>query len=682
MHTHFPRLLLLATIHPLLCIAATDDNLYAELPVVLSASRLDQPTSEAPLAVTIIDRDTIAASGARTIPDVLRLVPGMIVGNSANEFGDEPKIVVAYHGHTDQYSRQMQVLIDGRSIYEPMLGGVNWNMLPINLEDIERIEVTRGPNASSYGSNSFLAVINVITRHAAEDIGQLFKASAGNHDIVDLTYRFGGQQDDVDYRITVSTQNDDGQDTVNGTANHDDAAAKAIDYRIDYQLSNAQQLTYQGAYGQTTLDADQNYASGGIKPVRDSDNMNAYQFLKFENIIDDENSFVLQYYYNLLDKSDQSTSRPVVPGAPFDTFTLPLDFSLKSARHNVEFTHDLQPTEDVRLIWGLGAQRDTGQSAFLLGTTDELSRRIYRLFSNVEWHLGDKDILNIGIQYEHNQSIAAATSPRLSYIHKFTPRHSVRLGVSKSTRSPFITEEHSNTSLMQELTSGGVATGIILRDVQLLPAPDLDNEIIISRDIGYYGRYLNDDLLFNTRIFRDTISHLVRLSPVSNPPGDNLDSDADTYINDNSTIVSGIEAEIDFYLDPTLRVTSSGTVMDIKINDPVPNLRSIDYQQSAPDKTAAVIIMKNFNERYSSSMGFYYVGNFSWIDAHNSVPNQYRKLDIKLSRHFHSNGDKATLSLVLQNLLEDYNNYDSTPDNGPVLEQNLTAYLEFRLRLK
>lgn len=190
---------------------AVNDDPFFEMPVVLSASRLAQPISETPVAVTSIDRELIEASGARSIPDILRLVPGMIVGYSANEWGEEAKTVVSYQGHTDQYSRRMQVLIDGRSIYEPLLGGVAWNMLPINIDDIERIEVVRGPNASTFGSNSFLGVVNIITRHAAEDPGHFVKANAGNHGIRDLTYRFGGNEGDLNYRITLSTQNDDGQ---------------------------------------------------------------------------------------------------------------------------------------------------------------------------------------------------------------------------------------------------------------------------------------------------------------------------------------------------------------------------------------------------------------------------------------------------------------------------------------
>ena len=658
-------------------------DLFFEMPVVLSASRLEQPASETPIAVSTIDRQMIEASGARTIPDVLRLVPGIIVGHSANEFGDEPKIVVAYHGHTDQFSRQMQVLIDGRSVYEPMSGGVAWNMLPINLEDIERIEVSRGPNTSSYGSNSFQAVINIITRQAIEDQGHLVKTSIGNHDIADITYRFGNSVGDLDYRVTLATQNDDGQDRADGLDNFDDVSANAIDYRMDYQIDSRSQFTYQGGYSLTDINADENYASSGIKPKRVVDNTNAYQYLRYENNFNDNNSYVVQYYYNLLDKNDKSVSKVVDPVIA-DPFTLPLDFSIKSQRHNLEFTYYSQATNDLRLISGLSAQLDLGQSDYFLGTNDILRREIYRAFTNIEWHVSSADILNFGILVEKNVTIGTDASPRLSYIHKFNPRHSLRLGVSTATRSPFITEEHGNISLMHELTLGGVPTGFTLLDQQQIPSPDLVNEQIISRDIGYYGRFFNDDLLFNIRAFRDTTRHLIRLEhniPAANDtvPGDGV---TDIYVNDNSTITSGIEAEIDAYIDTSMRIVASATYLDIEGNDPVPDGRTEDYIDSAPRKSASVLAIKQFNEKYTGSAGFYYVGNFSWIDAHSRGPNQYRKLDMRITRHMRLNGDNATLSLVLQNLLDEYTDYDRYPDNGPLLEQNLTAYIDFKILIR
>ena len=136
-------------------ISDDDDELFFEMPVVLSSNRLEQPISDAAVSITVIDRETIESSGARTIPEVLRLVPGMQVGYSGNEFGSEPKYVVAYHGHSDEYSKQMQVLIDGRSIHEPFIGGINWKAVPVNISDIERIEVSRGPNMATYGAKQF-----------------------------------------------------------------------------------------------------------------------------------------------------------------------------------------------------------------------------------------------------------------------------------------------------------------------------------------------------------------------------------------------------------------------------------------------------------------------------------------------------------------------------------------------
>ncbi len=135
----------------------TSENYYfQEMPVVLTASRLSQPLSEAPSAITVLDRDMIKASGFRTVPELMQLVPGMYVG-----YVDGNTPVLSLHNSTDQYSRQMQVLINGRSVYMPPLGGVDWADLPLLFDDIERIEVVRGPSSASHGTNSFYGVITL-----------------------------------------------------------------------------------------------------------------------------------------------------------------------------------------------------------------------------------------------------------------------------------------------------------------------------------------------------------------------------------------------------------------------------------------------------------------------------------------------------------------------------------------
>lgn len=106
---------------------------------VLSASRLDQPIMDAPNAITVLDRATIEASGYTRISDLFRLVPGMYVGHSKGWFHN------VTHTMADEFARRMQVLVDGRSVYLPSIGGVRWDTLPLSIDDIERIEVVRVP---------------------------------------------------------------------------------------------------------------------------------------------------------------------------------------------------------------------------------------------------------------------------------------------------------------------------------------------------------------------------------------------------------------------------------------------------------------------------------------------------------------------------------------------------------
>ena len=140
-------------------IAAADESIYfSELPVVASVSRLPQRLADAPTAVTVIDRDMIKASGVRDLNDVFRLVPGFQTYPHTTE-----PARASYHGLNDEdYSPRVQVLIDGRSMYSPLFGnGVNWATIPVALDDIERVEVVRGTNSVSYGSNAFLGVTNI-----------------------------------------------------------------------------------------------------------------------------------------------------------------------------------------------------------------------------------------------------------------------------------------------------------------------------------------------------------------------------------------------------------------------------------------------------------------------------------------------------------------------------------------
>lgn len=166
--------------------AITEAAFLDEMPVVLSVSRMSQPLNEAPAAVTVIDSEMIRASGFRDIPDLLRLVPGFSVAYTRDNTW-----AAGYHGLGDAFSRRFQVLVDGRSIYSPHYGAVYWTDLPLSIDDIERIEVVRGPNAAIHGANAFAAVINIITKTAAQVQGESVSLQFGEQDMRGFTVRHG-----------------------------------------------------------------------------------------------------------------------------------------------------------------------------------------------------------------------------------------------------------------------------------------------------------------------------------------------------------------------------------------------------------------------------------------------------------------------------------------------------------
>ena len=142
-----------------------DENAFLiDIPTVTSATRLTQHLSDAPVSMTVIDRATIQASGAQNLPDIFRLVPGFQVAHVNTN-----KYAVTYHGHSDDFPRRLEVMVDGRSVYMPLISSPDWTSLGLHIDDIEKIEIVRGSNTAKHGSNAFLGAINIITRHPSTE---------------------------------------------------------------------------------------------------------------------------------------------------------------------------------------------------------------------------------------------------------------------------------------------------------------------------------------------------------------------------------------------------------------------------------------------------------------------------------------------------------------------------------
>ncbi len=163
---------------------------------VTTASKEPSPAFRLPAAVTVVTADDIRRSGATNIPDVLRLVPGVEVAQI-----DSAKWAIGIRGFQGRLSKSVLVLIDGRSVYTPLFAGVYWEMQDMMLEDIDRIEVIRGPGATVWGSNAINGVINIITRDARETRGTLVSAGGGNVEQGFVNARYGDGTDKFSYRV-------------------------------------------------------------------------------------------------------------------------------------------------------------------------------------------------------------------------------------------------------------------------------------------------------------------------------------------------------------------------------------------------------------------------------------------------------------------------------------------------
>tara|TARA_R110002051_G_scaffold140454_5_gene213342 strand:+ start:36177 stop:38204 length:2028 start_codon:yes stop_codon:yes gene_type:complete len=191
--------------------------------------------------MTVIDRELIRATGARDIPEILRLVPGMKIG-----YLDGTRANANYHGTNTTEARRMQVLVDGRSVYRPGLATVDWSDIPLAVEDIERIEVFRGPNTVTYGANALMGVINIISTRPELSQGTRLKVTQGNRGVKDLYGSQGFEFGNSLARLSVFGKEDTGFDSDDdGNDFRDGRRLNAVNLLGDTTLSARQTLSWQ-----------------------------------------------------------------------------------------------------------------------------------------------------------------------------------------------------------------------------------------------------------------------------------------------------------------------------------------------------------------------------------------------------------------------------------------------------
>lgn len=618
-------------------IAATTDY-FEDMPVVLTASRLKQSAAEAPSAVTVIDREMIVASGARQLVEVLRLVPGFYVGYTN---GNSP--VAAYHGLSDAYARRMQVLVDGVSIYSPLYGGVDWTELPITLQDVERIEVVRGPNAVSYGANAFLGVINIITRDPATESHFQADANVGGNGIRDVVARLAQQGEDWRYRISLSQRNDNGFSNL-----PDNSRIDLANLRAHYRLNPADELSFQLRTSRgTETEGFYNTAINESGAMHPRDVVQNTLQLRWSHAQSVDEEFWIQAYHHERNAREGVAFFLVLPNLPLIPYSISYDQDLK--RDDIEFQQTQKLHPSLRVVWGGQWREDGVRSRPFFYTEDWLHNQLARLFGNLEWRPTDKLAVHAGVMFEHNSITGGSASPRLAGTYNLYPGHTLRFGISRANRAPTLFEEYTNQTYDAPAVLAPMTHGLPLK-VTFHSSASLDDEKILSREIAYVAEIPQWKFSGDVRLFNDQIDNLI-YGAATRPVAALLNNKAFDYFNSQQGVHErGIE--LSGHWRPWSGAQIHANTAFTRIDSDMP-----DTQQSAPTHTRSLLFSQLFPRDMSFSAAYYRVGSMRWQNAPAGLP-AYDTLDLRLAKQYRWGDQHVELALVTRNVLGSYLDYN------------------------
>jgi iron complex outermembrane receptor protein len=435
---------------------------------VTSVSKKKQSIADAPAAVTVISQDDIARSGFSTIPDLLRLVPGMDVARI-----NSSTWAISARGFNGQYANKLLVLQDGRALYTPLYAGVYWDTVDYILPDLDRIEVIRGPGATLWGANAVNGVINITSKDARDTQGFLVDTRASYQGEDNLGVRYGGELDeDTYYRVYGKARYTNEFRRANGDDAGDDWESLKGGFRIDKHLSVGDSFTLQGDVGADRQRATETTPTftppflqfQRLAPVNATGNMLA----RWNHRVDDTSDFSVQVYYDYLNSE--------VGGFHYNQHTFDLDLH---DRFMIGTRHEIS--------WGLGYRFINGQVtpsdtvAFQSSKNDNL----YSAFIQDTIALQpERWFLMVGSKFEHNDYTGFEIEPSARLM--WTPdKHNTLWGaISRAVRTPSRVQNDINAiaSRFQQPVGGGVT---LPAQVELLGNHNAQSEQLVAYEIGY-----------------------------------------------------------------------------------------------------------------------------------------------------------------------------------------------------
>jgi iron complex outermembrane receptor protein len=431
---------------------------------VTTASKEPEEVWKTPAAVFVITQDAIRRSGATSIPEVLRLAPGVEVAQV-----DSDHWSVGIRGFGAVLASKLLVLIDGRSVYTPLFAGVYWQAQATPLEDIERIEVIRGPGGTIWGANAVDGIINIITKSAKDTHGALASLGGGNVDQGTSGFRYGDANSrGFNYRI-YGMGFDRGGEFHPAGANFDEWRMGQAGFRADWDGRARDTFTFQGdiydeGAGEATTYALYSLPSQ-VNAYGTADLTGGNLLGRWKRVLNDGSDFQLQAYF------DRTNHFEPEFGETRDTF-------------DVDFLDHMTLPGQQNFLWGLGARVSPSNLIQLVPSIAFLPQHqtdlIYTGFVQDEISFFNHRLsVTVGTKLEHNNYTGFEVQPSGRLLWNRTARESLWASVTRAVRTP------SRLDTDVELTDyAGTSSGLPVY-LRVNGSPQFQSEELITYETGY-----------------------------------------------------------------------------------------------------------------------------------------------------------------------------------------------------
>lgn len=440
---------------------------------VSSVQKKTQRATDAAAAVFVITQDDIRRSGATSIPQALRLVPGLQVAQI-----DGNKWAISARGFNSRFANRLLVLMDGRTLYTLTFGGVFWDAHDTVIQDIERIEVIRGPGGAVWGSNAFNGVINIITKSADQTSGGLAAIDTGTHRPYGATLRYGDADGAMKWRAFAKAFSQTGNTNWLDEEANDDWRGARIGGRADWLLADggALQLSAEAYRGKSGMDLWDYDALPQLATLREED--------------DYRGAFVAMEWSRAGERSGRFSVRGVADYADRES----LVFDETRRTYDLELQHNLPAWRNHSVLWGVGVRYtadSTDRTAIaVIPSSDSLT--IANGFVQDEIALLD-DALHVivGGKIENSEFIGTQFMPNLRARYSIGADSVVWSAISRGIRSASRLER--DVRVADTMPSFTLVPGAAPYGVEIWGDPDFAPEKLTAYEVGVRHRF-NDVL--------------------------------------------------------------------------------------------------------------------------------------------------------------------------------------------